>query len=70
MAAAWRRPICPIDPPGRREEDPKRVEEATSMTVGTAIVTPDGRAWFNGVALHDVEQEALLQRCRDALASR
>ena len=43
-------------------------ENATTLRLGTAIVTADGRAYFNGVALHDETQRALAQGCRATLA--
>jgi len=60
----------------RRRRDQRRglrhklPEAATGMTLGTATVTADGRAWLNGVPLHDVEQESLAALCREALARR
>ncbi len=42
-------------------------ENATTLTLGTALVTRDGRAYFNGVALHDETQRVLALGCNEAL---
>lgn len=42
-------------------------ENATTLRLGTAEVRRDGRAYFNGVALHDELQRTLALGCRDAL---
>lgn len=42
-------------------------ENATTLTLGTALVTRDGRAYFNGVALHDEFQRTLALGCNEAL---
>ena len=68
--------IRPFDFLERRRlgEDPELIadalsENATTLTLGRAMVRRDGRAYFNGVALHDEAQWALVRGCRDALGA-
>ena len=42
-------------------------ENATTLNLGTAEVTKDGQAFFNGVALHDEAQRTLALGCERAL---
>ena len=54
------RPLAP------RPRDPLRLGRATSLSVGTVVVTPDGRVFFDGQPLHDETQRALAAACREA----
>lgn len=66
--------IRPFDYVERRRlrEDPEFIadalsENATELGLGTAVVTRDGRAYFNGAALFDEEKFELARLCREAL---